>query len=137
MPRIHILRLILLTIFILAVLHAAAMAFFLYGYYWWFDIPMHFLAGLCVGLAALWCYFSTDWRMHIPTLSLHVLVVALLGAFVVGIAWECFEYSIGLTYNAIGNYRLDTLKDLTMDITGGCAAYLYFISKGYHRNIFK
>ena len=62
-----------------------------------------------------------------------VLLAAILGTIVVGLGWEVFEYSAGITFNTVGNHALDTVKDLVMDILGGYAAYLYFIAQKFHK----
>ncbi len=132
MRRTHLLRLAFYTAILVATLHVLAVVFFLYWSLWWFDIPPHLLGGLSVGLFSLW-FFCADKGGGSTISSLRVLSVAVLGALVVGLVWELFEYSAGITYNAIGSYPLDTLKDLTMDVTGGYVAHFYFLIKGYHK----
>lgn len=126
MTRIHLFRLAFYIAVLVAAIHGLAVIFFLYSFYWWFDIPMHFLAGLCVGLFSLGLFCAEAKGCADPS-SLRVLFIALAGALAVGLAWERFEYLAGITFNAIGNYELDTVKDLVMDVAGGYSAYLYFI----------
>lgn len=61
------------------------------------------------------------------------LLVAIIGTVMVGLAWELFEYFAGITFNTVGDYPIDTVKDLIMDILGGYAAYLYFIAQKFHK----
>lgn len=125
MTRVHLFRLAFYTAVIVAALHILAVVFFLYSFYWWFDIPMHFLAGFCIGLFFLGLFCADDASR--PAGSQRALFVALAGSLAVGLVWELFEYLNGITFNAIGNYRLDTVKDVVMDVTGGYAAYLHFV----------
>jgi len=123
------------SIMLLAALQILAVMFSLYMFYWWFDIPMHFLGGFFVGILSLWSFFFAINYHGSPVTPLKVLVVGVLGALLVGLVWELFEYESGLTWNAIGSYQLDTIKDLTMDVLGGYTAYVYFVLKGYQKNI--
>lgn len=112
----HILFAQLLAALILAILTWVAVSFYLYWRLWWFDIPMHAIGGLWAGLCAAWFLarrekpFSLAWCLGF--------------AFVVGIAWEVFEYSEGIAAPYFLDYPLDTLKDLTADLVGAAAGYL-------------
>ena len=133
MTFIHVIRLALVAAMLLAFLHGMAIFLFLYSFYWWFDIPLHFLGGFCAGLVSL--YFYSRFRLgNVRTRNFFgVLEFAILGTIVVGLGWELFEYSAGITFNAVGNHVLDTAKDLVMDILGGYVAYLYFIGKKFDK----
>ena len=132
MARGNLICFIFYTAILIAVLHSLAITFFLYWYYWWFDIPLHFLGGFCVGLLSLWIA-RQNFRRDFPVSSLQVLLVALMGAIVIGSAWELFEYIAGFTFDSMGNYKLDVIKDLTMDAFGGYIAHLFFLLKDYHQ----
>lgn len=93
----------------LTYLHTEAMLHFLYWRYEWFDILMHFLGGLAIGVFLIG-FFVTRQRTR------------LIGAFfLLMIAWELFEYVFGLPREA--NYALDTALDIVMDTLGGAVAY--------------
>lgn len=94
---------------------------------------MHFLGGFFAGLFTLSLYFFSGYFKKSFASSLLVMVVALFGAIIIGVLWEIFEYFSGVTVNAIGNYALDTTKDLTLDVTGGYISYLYFVGRSYHK----
>ena len=96
---------------------------------------MHFLAGVCVGLLSVWSYCFVAKRSLGSVTSVRVLAVSLLGALSIGCIWELFEYSQDITWNAIGNYPLDTMKDLTMDLAGAYVGYVYVISRGFHKKL--
>lgn len=111
---------------VIAGLHFTANMYYLYWAWWWFDILMHFLGGLFIGLSALW------WlRFEVP-ISIRRFFPKFLTTFtvvlIVGIVWEVFEYVVG-AYGA-SNYVLDTTLDLVMDIAGMLAAYLVFLRYG-------
>ncbi len=91
--------------------------------YWWFDIPMHFLGGFSVALASVYLiYIHNQTRM--PT-DRGIFFTAILSALLVGALWEIFEYVTKISFT-IGDYRLDTIKDLFIDIYGAIVAYIYF-----------
>lgn len=88
---------------------------------------MHFLGGF---VSALIILSVMAWRANYSldlAKSSGLLVLALLGALVVGMLWEIFEYQAGLVWNALGDYPFDIFKDLVMDIAGGYLAYRYFL----------
>ncbi len=107
---------------LIALLHFLANMFFLYWAWWWFDIFMHFLGGLFVGLSILWLVayeVPIGIRPFIPQ-----FLTVVLGVFFVGLVWELFEYLTGL-HTAL-NYTRDTVFDLAMDIVGALSAYVLF-----------
>lgn len=135
MPLFNVIRLALIVAIFMAFLHVAATMFFLYSFYWWFDIPLHFLGGSCAGLISLYFYSYFHRRTAVSTGSSQALLVVIIGTITVGLAWELFEYSADITFNTVGDYFLDTVKDLIMDILGGYAAYFYFITRGVHKRL--
>ena len=132
MPLFNVIRLALIVAIFMAFLHVAATMFFLYSFYWWFDIPLHFLGGFCAGLISLYFYSHLRRGNASGGAIAGVLLAAILGTVAVGLGWEVFEYSAGITFNTVGNHALDTFKDLIMDILGGYVAYLYFIAQKFH-----
>ena len=94
----------------LAVLHYFALTEYLYWYYVWLDVPVHFLGGLtlamlCIGLL----------RSFRP-----VSFVLFMSVVVVG--WELFEFVIQTEREA--NFFFDTALDLLMGSLGALGAYL-------------
>lgn len=104
------------SVLLLAVLTWIALDQDLFFRIWWFDIPMHILGGVWAGYAVIWVLQRSGWG---ATLA-HVVV----GAFVIGVAWELFEYTYDVAYSPFMSYPLDTAKDLLMDVLGGMLAYL-------------
>lgn len=107
----------LLSSSILAITHVLALELFLYWRYWWLDIPVHFLGGIVAGLGL---YVLRDLRVLDRSFSISLIKV-LACVFVVAVAWEVFEYSIG--YPVIEFFWSDTLIDLAMGLLGGLVAY--------------
>jgi len=132
MARTNLIRAVFYVLILIALLHVSAVAFFFYWTYWWFDIPMHFLGGVAVGLFSLWI-FGFDGGKRRPLSSGRALLIALVGSLAFGLAWEYFEYANGITFNTIGNYPLDTIKDLLVDVCGGYVSHLYFLARGYNQ----
>jgi hypothetical protein len=85
--------------------------------FWWFDIPLHLLGGIAVGLFGAWVLTVRE----LPISFLFCVAMA-LG---VGVAWEIFEYASHMGGSAFMGYTVDTIKDLVDDVLGGTmAAYI-------------
>ncbi len=112
---------ILLTM--IAILHVTALEFFLYWLYPWFDIMMHFLGGLFVGLSALWFFFQSGYVMINQSIW-NIIIVSVSSIILIGVGWEIFEVMAGVPI--IGNYILDTATDLVMDVIGVTVATFVF-----------
>lgn len=95
-----------------------AIAYSLYWSLWWYDIVMHFLGGLWIGLIALWFYKAFAGE---EAESGKGYLVALVTVVVVGILWEVMEILAGLTLTQ-ANYEMDTVLDLIMDVAGAVFA---------------
>ena len=129
-------RILLLTILgalaaAIAVLHVVALMFYFYWTLWWFDILQHFLAGFWIALFIFWVVF----RLRLSFVSQFIntpvafLTLALAVVFAVGVGWEIFEYAIQLYF--VENYVSDTILDLTMDVTGALACYIYIMNSRF------
>jgi uncharacterized membrane protein YoaK (UPF0700 family) len=123
--------LFLIAISVLAVVQFVATTNFLYWRYSWLDMPMHFLGGLCVALGfAILPFF----RVTLPP-QYRTLVPYLVFVFLVGIAWEVFEYANGISLASV-HERLftDTLMDLILDLFGG---YLGFVISKHTSEVYE
>lgn len=80
-----------------------------------FDEAAHLFTTFA-GMAALGRAFLTRTSAR-PSSRLAILMVIL--ALILGVAWECFEWIVGI----IGNER-DTIIDLLMDLAGAVLAAL-------------
>jgi hypothetical protein len=106
---------------LIAGLNLLALKYFLFWRLWWFDIPMHILGGFIIGSIALWL---VAYEVPISIrLKINRLLVAILVTLVIGIAWEIFEYQVGITKGEPG-YWFDTVHDVIDDVIGGLMAYL-------------
>ncbi len=112
------------TFVVLTFLYIAALSGDLFFYIWWYDIPLHFLGGLWIGLLAVYLYYYSGFFKSILTEN-RLFFTMLISVIVVGALWEIFEYYTGLAFT-VGNYTLDTVKDMFMDVLGGIVSYIYF-----------
>ena len=99
------------TALLVAVLHITALRYLLYFYFYWFDIPVHFLGGVFIALATAWVVLRLGYRISIP--------LCILTALYVGILWEVFEYTFNIPQTYWISYPFDTVKDIVMDTVGG------------------
>ena len=112
-------------IILIGVLNIWALNNFWYWVYWWFDILMHFLGGLWVGVMAIWVYYLSGLLGKPLITKKNVLILSFVSVLVVGIGWEVFEIFIKETINEPG-FIIDTLGDLLFDLLGAFVAYRYF-----------
>ncbi len=99
---------------VVGTLHTLAISHSFYWQFYWFDMPVHFCAGALVGLVV---YLLA--RRYVSATK--AFWSGFIGALVVGVCWEFFEYANGLSGVEPG-FVLDTAKDLSMDITGSIVA---------------
>ena len=128
MYRISIFTVLFLSV-VLAILHGLATYFSWYFFIWWSDIPMHILGGFLVGVATLFVYRQLCLKGFAQESRVTAWWFLCAGLLFVGVAWEYFEYSKELTFNTIGSYHLDVLKDMAMDLFGGLLAGIYFLRR--------
>ena len=102
----------------LAIAHITAIQFFLYWKYFWLDIPMHILGGVCV---ALGISVLPLFRIQLPKRYETVFIYCVV-TLAVGIAWELFEILIGIPVTEEG-FFVDVSIDLGMDVLGGLIGY--------------
>ncbi len=56
----------------------------------------------------------------------NVAIIAVTGALILGIIWEVFEVTNGITFFSDGVlYLVSTSSDLLMDVSGGIVASIY------------
>src|SRR3989344_497735 len=102
-----------LVLAVVATVHIAALQLYLYWYFPWLDLFVHFAGGLWVALAATWLVLFARREPR--------FLILIFAVITVGILWEFFEMAIGMTNEE--NYFLDTALDLAMDYMGGVAGY--------------
>lgn len=115
-------------------LHFLANFFYLYWVWWWYDVAIHFLAGLAGGLATYWCLFHSGILFKKPISNfLAATLSVLICVMIVGVGWEVFEYVNGFTDSHEG-YALDTINDLVLDGSGAVLAALIGVRKRRNSN---
>lgn len=104
------------------------MRFYWYSILWWFDMPMHFLGGVWVGLAGIWALLYSG--LFSSTSSDKQLVLrTMIIVFAIGFLWEVFEYTVQhLIPGANLADPIDSVSDIFFDLSGGAFALLYFFS---------
>lgn len=100
----------------------------LYWYYsiWWFDMPMHFLGGLFIGLGTIWLL---SYKNFPSELSWKLILKIFLSVLFVGVLWEVFEI---IFYNIIAQnpYNiLDITHDIVFDLAGGIFSIIFFFRR--------
>ena len=124
----RLLRTLFIYIWALALVHLVAQHLFLYWHYKWLDIPMHFLGGVWVGLAALWLWYYSGYGRKGDVAPHRPWIVALAGGFAFGVLWECYDFLVW-NFGAGAfpvNYLQDTALDIVMDLIGAFTAFLLF-----------
>ncbi len=121
-----LLIILLSVIYLLLAIHGAALVFYLYWIYPWFDLLTHYIGGVWVGFAAVWLLYYSQYRQPKPILFTHSLVRVMALVALVGILWEVYEIVTLLALQAEipGNYTGDSILDLIMDMLGALTAYI-------------
>jgi len=96
--------------------------FYWYSLVWYFDIIMHTLGGLWVGM--FFSYIFSRQKDFVFTRRFCSQV--LLATIVVGILWEFYEFYIYQIVEGSSFDFLDTASDVMFDTLGASAALLYF-----------
>ena len=122
-----------LLIAVIATLHISAINLYLYWSIWWFDMMMHFLGGLWISLSLLWFLFLSGYTRTQPGEVIKVISIAILGAFLIGILWEYFEWSEGISYPQ-AHFAFDTISDVVCDLIGGFVGGFIFFRKYLRRS---
>lgn len=92
--------------------------FYWYNSIWYFDIIMHFLGGVWVGLFFIYIFS----RESLDFLFLKVILSVLL----IGISWEVSEFYVNNMIGQVPFDIVDTLFDICFDIFGGLLSVIYF-----------
>jgi len=119
---------ILYTALILSIIFSllafAGIAFYFYWIYWWYDVMMHFFAGIIAGFATYWVLFcSRHFLSHLSLSLVAKMTVVVLCFLVVGVVWEALEYITGTAFPG-GNYLYDTVSDIVLGVIGSVLAVI-------------
>jgi hypothetical protein len=108
---------------LLALFQFLSFAFYLSWSYWWFDVLMHYFAGVIGGLSTYWVLFHSGiFFKEMPSKRFSVITVFVC-VLIAGIAWEFAEFFYGITDSHEG-LALDITNDLIMDSLGAISAAL-------------
>ena len=90
----------------------------LYFRYPFYDIFMHILGGIGIGLF-ITAFVKSNFSTYVS--ALHIRRNIVMGVLLVGIVWELFEMYYNIAGAPIGTkaYYIDTVKDLWDDVIGG------------------
>lgn len=126
---------IILLVFILA-LHFVATINHWYWIYNWLDIPMHFLGGFWVALAAAASIFNFQFPISneiFKQKNLSFFIIILSFVALIGIFWEFFEFLYDVLISSRGYSGFmqlgaaDMTGDLFFDLLGGLAFLIIYI----------
>lgn len=119
---------LLFFILIIAILHTLATYFYWYWGIWWFDMLMHFLGGVWVGLVSLWFFFLSGMVESKIKTNRRIIITAVVSVGLIGFLWEVFELSVSklIVFEEL-NSVIDTTTDFLMDILGAISASIYYI----------
>lgn len=111
------------------IINKLAWKFYWYSSIWWFDIPMHFLGGVWLGLFFLYLFSRLNFVKS-------RILLTIFGVLVVGILWEFFETHLNEISKDEFNI-LDTVSDVLFDLAGGLCAIFYFLKRVFVKEIDK
>lgn len=102
-----------------------------YARFWWWDIMLHTLTGLMVGLVGFLILFVLYKRKRLEAAPITIALFSFSLAAAVGSVWEIFEFAMdqffGLNMQKSG--LLDTMADIIVNNIGamiaGTAAFVY------------
>ena len=128
------------TIILVGILHVPAVFYNWYFFLWWYDVMMHMLGGVAMGLLGSGILrMILGKKVHLTPWALGFLYVGFVLGFValIGIGWEWLEGIVDavlLPQLHMGNAQLglvDTLLDLYFDLMGGvlglCISAILFL----------
>ena len=118
---------------LIALLHILAIEYSLYFFLWWFDLLIHFLAGLWVSGLSLWIYFRSGYIKKPVQNMMRAFIVAATSIVVISVSWKFYEIIIGVPIEK--DYVQDTVVDLIMDTLGALAGFIYYVRVHLVNNI--
>jgi hypothetical protein len=114
-----------LLVAIIALVNYGAIKFHWYYSLWWFDMPMHFLGGVWIAMLITW--YLADENFTIESVGR-----VILGAFIVGLAWEVLELLLNEQFVQNAYDLPDTLSDIFFDLSGAFTAVFYVALRIMH-----
>ncbi len=109
---------------VVGILDFFGLSLYLFWTVWFFDIILHFLAGVCIAMGGIASWFILFNRKDKS--FLRILFIGLSFVIFIGIIWEIFELHFDVTSLSDGtDYYIDTISDLLMDTAGGLLGLFY------------
>ena len=118
-----------LMLLLLIILHLAGSYYFLYWKFSWFDVLVHIVSGLWVGLLILWLAAVFGQINSMKEYKAKTFLIAVISAVFIGVIWELLENYTQITFTKASGYGLNTALDILNDGLGGALAYLYFVQR--------
>ncbi len=113
-------------VFSIFMLNSLASYFYWYASIWWFDMPMHFLGGLWIGLLSLSVLGTSKFFPKLKKATFFKICLStILLVLLIGLFWEIFEYSVQGFLGLVLANPLDSLSDVMFDLAGGLSACVY------------
>lgn len=120
-----------MDLFILSLLDKIAFQYYLYWIYPWFDIVMHLIGGIAIGLVSAYVFwFQSKEKIHSESEQNEIINQKLFFALnlsfilVAGLGWEIFE----LLFDRIVRFNLlNVFRDLLFGIIGSLLAGLFVL----------
>lgn len=104
--------------------NAIATVFYWYTSWWWFDMVMHTLGGMFTAFVCSLVFFKTLRNRS----SKQYFITIMLAVFIVGLAWEYYEYIVQFYIKAVHLADItDSISDLICDMFGGGVAVGFVI----------
>ena len=116
------LKLVFVPLVLTALLHLIAVRFYLYWNISWFDSVVHFFGGFFVSGLFLYLldrFLAENKNVKFKSVFMFVLTV--------GMIWEFFEVSYGITSFNDTNYVAHSFLDIIFGLIGSFFAYRYFL----------
>ncbi|OGI73118.1 hypothetical protein A3D42_02235 [Candidatus Nomurabacteria bacterium RIFCSPHIGHO2_02_FULL_41_18] len=122
MNRKKLLKHLVFLMFFIFGLYIMSERFYWYSLLWYFDMIMHFLGGLWVGMFFLYVFSIEKPVSKNTTLSLKVF----LATFLIGILWEFYELALDMISRTDFDFP-DTFSDMLFDVLGVLLATFYYL----------
>lgn len=102
-----------------------------YGRFWWWDLMLHSLSALTIGIFGFLMVYVFHLTGRINIAPIYLAIVTLCLSVTTGTLWEIFEFSMDwfFDFNMQKSGLVDTMTDLIVNAVGGLLAallgYLY------------
>ena len=114
---------------ILIALHFVGSYYSLYWRFSWYDVVVHIVSGMWIGLVFLWLSAIFDQINSLKEYRAKTFLIAFVSAVLIGVAWELVENYTQITFTKASNYSFNTALDILNDALGGLLAFLYFVRR--------